>query len=120
MLCPSCNKGTLRVIVSFACNCGHYPLVCDDCCQHFAVACGEPYGEAKLPPEHPIQPHHGLNAARAADPVASNDELFRPFLTQFPTVENFKLLIADGDWNDGNDAASQQDDEDPNDNSSSN
>ncbi len=55
MDCPKCGKGRIRVVAPVVCSCGHHPLVCDACCQQFAVPCGEPYGEGALPPELPLE-----------------------------------------------------------------
>jgi len=100
MDCPKCSKGKIRVVAPMLCSCGHHPLVCDGCCQQFTVPCGEPYGEAALPPDVSMaeNPDHRLAyeemiafigdteaptyEAMTLETIATQPELF-PLLEEF-------------------------------------
>lgn len=105
MDCPKCGKGKIRVVAPVICSCGHHPLVCDGCCQQFAVPCGEPYGETALPPEVAMaeDPRHREAYARlvadiGAANVPSYEDMTRETIAgepeSFPFIEDFKAELA--------------------------
>lgn len=110
MNCPTCKKGTLRVIIHFACSCGHHPLVCDKCLAHFSVEHGEPYGPLKLPPEHPITSEAEIDKAFKEDETVSEDE-YREAVETLPTIEECKEYY-EGSPDDSEEELEEDDDED--------
>lgn len=104
MDCPKCGKGQIRVVVPIACSCGHHPLVCDGCAQQFSVPCGEPYGEAALPPEVPMaedgdhrRAYDELIAMVGDKDAPSYEDMTRQTIAAephyFPLLEEFKASL---------------------------
>jgi transposase-like protein len=105
MDCPKCGAGKIRVVTPIACSCGHHPLVCDACTQHFAVPCGDLYEAPGLPPEVPIheddrlrQGYDHLVATLGDKKAQSFEKMTRDTIARepehFPTVEEFKASLA--------------------------
>ncbi len=106
MQCPKCGKGRIRVVAPVVCSCGHHPLVCDGCCQQFTVPCGEPYGEAALPPDVTMteDPKHRqaydrmISSFGDKDAPSYEDMTLRTIASQpeyFPPLEEFKACLAE-------------------------
>lgn len=104
MDCPKCGNGTIRVVAPVVCSCGHHPLLCDACFQHFAVPCGEPYGEGALPPDVPMkeddshrESYRQLVAALGGANAPSYEDVARDALAvepeSFPTLDEFKASL---------------------------
>ena len=90
MLCPTCKKGTLRVIMYICCACcEHHPLICDQCLSHFGVDHGDPRGPLKLPPEYAVSPSPQFDEARKQE-TSVTDEEFRDAVETLPTIEEWK------------------------------
>lgn len=104
MDCPKCARGKIRVIVPIACSCGHHPVVCDACAQQFTVPCGDPYGEAALPPDLSLTEDHDhrkayerMIATIGDTNAPSYEESFRQAIEAdpeyFPLLEDFKASL---------------------------
>ena len=109
MNCPKCNEGQLRVLEEMICSCNHPFIVCDKCGTFFAVECGPPFDESKLPPEFPISEVADMRKSFQA--VNDNDnrrlvekglaheqksvsDLIHELAITQPTLERFKEYLA--------------------------
>ena len=104
MDCPKCGNGKIRVVAPVVCSCGHHPLLCDACFQHFRVPCGEPYGEDALPPDVAVseddshrESYQQLIATIGDKDAPSYEDMARETLAAqpelFPLLEDFKSSL---------------------------
>ena len=88
MKCPKCEEGNIRVFVNTACDCWHFPLMCDKCFSLFVVECGEPLGSGKLPPEYPME-----FEKEATEHIAEVVEDLSGLVEELPLLEDFKASL---------------------------